>query len=429
MYYFCTKSWYTVSNKIAMEEKRVFYENELSLLCDTLKKLHINVIVSKTNDLSAAISKIGLDTIHKNASSFVLQFPKDAEPRTIYKFTDSCDLNFLYLLLPDTEVATVLFIGPYLANPSTPERLLELGKKLGVSPLRQSYFDEFYSAIPVLDDKSHFLVLLSSFCERIWQTPSFSIIDVSEKYQSSASPINEPMHTDEFDDILINMKNMEKRYAFENELIRAVSLGQIHKESQLLSAFSENMFEKRLKDPLRNAKNYGVIMNTLLRKAAESGGVHPLYLDRVSSEFAAKIEGMSDLLQNKNLMCEMFRSYCRLVRKHALTHYSLLIQKTILIIDSDISANLSLNSLAVSQNVSPGYLSSTFKKETGKTVTEYIREKRIKHAAFLLATTPLQIQTVALNCGIVDVHYFSKTFKKLIGKTPMEYRNSQKQIK
>ena len=128
-------------------------------------------------------------------------------------------------------------------------------------------------------------------------------------------------------------------------------------------------------------------------------------------------------------MCEMFRSYCRLVRKHALTHYSLLIQKTILIIDSDISANLSLNSLAVSQNVSPGYLSSTFKKETGKTVTEYIREKRMKHAAFLLETTPLQIQTVALNCGIVDVHYFSKTFKKLIGKTPMEYRNSQKQIK
>ena len=72
MYYFCTKSWYTVSNKIAMEEKRVFYENELSLLCDTLKKLRVNVIVSKTNDLSAAISKIGLDTIHKNASSFVL---------------------------------------------------------------------------------------------------------------------------------------------------------------------------------------------------------------------------------------------------------------------------------------------------------------------------------------------------------------------
>jgi hypothetical protein len=58
---------------------------------------------------------------------------------------------------------------------------------------------------------------------------------------------------------------MELRYAFENELIQAVALGQQHKEKMLLSIFNEQMFEKRLQDPLRNAKNYCVIMNTLPR--------------------------------------------------------------------------------------------------------------------------------------------------------------------
>lgn len=77
--------------------------------------------------------------------------------------------------------------------------------------------------------------------------------------------------------------------------------------------------------------------------------------------------------------------------------------------------------------MSAGYLSTVFSKETGKTVTEYIREKRMKHAAFLLSTTHLQIQTVALHCGIMDVQYFSKTFKKFMGKTPKEYRESTKQ--
>ena len=65
-----------------------------------------------------------------------------------------------------------------------------------------------------------------------------------------------------------------------------------------------------------------------------------------------------------------------------------------------------------------------FKKETGKTVSEYIRDKRIEHAKYLLNTTHLQIQTIALHCGIMDVQYFSKIFKKQLGKTPKEYREA-----
>jgi YesN/AraC family two-component response regulator len=205
-----------------------------------------------------------------------------------------------------------------------------------------------------------------------------------------------------------------------------VTLGQIHREPQLLSSFSEQSFEKRAADPLRNVKNYGIIMNTLLRKAAENGGVHPVYLDRVSSGFALKIEHLPSLSESPALMGEMFRSYCRLVRKHSLKNFSPLVQKTVLLIDSDLSANLSLRSLALHQNVSAGYLSTMFRKETGKTVSEYIREKRVKHAAYLLTTTHLQVQTIALHCGIVDVQYFSKIFKKQMGKTPKEYRESMK---
>jgi len=57
-----------------------------------------------------------------------------------------------------------------------------------------------------------------------------------------------------------------------------------------------------------------------------------------------------------------------------------------------------------------------------KTVSEYVRYKRIEHAKYLLGTTHLQIQTVAQHCGIMDVQYFLKAFKKEVGKTPKEYR-------
>ena len=46
----------------------------------------------------------------------------------------------------------------------------------------------------------------------------------------------------------------------------------------------------------------------------------------------------------------------------------------------------------------------------------------MNYAEYLLSSTSLQIQTVALHCGILDVHYFTKLFKKHTGKTPTEFR-------
>ena len=128
-------------------------------------------------------------------------------------------------------------------------------------------------------------------------------------------------------------------------------------------------------------------------------------------------------------MLEMFRSYCRLVRKHSVNKYSPTVQKTILIIDSDLARDLSLSVLAEAVGVSAGYLSAIFKRETGQTLSYHVAEKRMKYAAHLLSTTNIQIQTVALHCGILDVQYFSKKFKKHIGKTPGEYRADTKKQK
>ena len=140
---------------------------------------------------------------------------------------------------------------------------------------------------------------------------------------------------------MVNMRAMEKRYEFENELIQAVKNGQIHKETTLLSAFSAHNFEKRAQDPIRNMKNYYIIINTLMRKAAEQGGVHPMYIDRVSSEFAHSIEQMGTIADAQRLVGEMFRGYCELVRKHALKSYSPIIRQAIIYIDSDLARELS----------------------------------------------------------------------------------------
>ena len=343
------------------------------------------------------------------------------DARTLYKHRDAYGLKYRYFKFSE-DLAIV--VGPYLSERVTESGLFEIGERGGITPKQQRYLKELYGAIPVLDENCALFSILDVFLERLWQSPSFHIVD-REESAPPPSPINDGGSEDGHEDVLVSMRAMEQRYAYENELIEAVSLGQLHKEGQLLSAFSAEAFEKRLSDKSRNAKNYAIIMNTLLRKAAERGGVHPVYLDRISSEFAYRIELLRED-ESASLMTDMFRSYCRLVRKHSMRSYSPLVQKTVLIIDSDLASDLTLSSLAGVQGVSPGYLATVFKRETGKTISAYVRERRIKHAAHLLRTTGLQIQTVALHCGILDLQYFSKLFKRETGKTPKEYRESEK---
>lgn len=402
----------------------MFYASELSFVCDVFKKNHVNARLIEIDEQTVASPSDIAELI--DAASLFRDLLPTLRDRTVYRMNDSFECCYRFIVLPDTLMPTVLCIGPFLAAPIAAEQLPKLGEINGIPPQKQSVLTDFYAGLTILPLDSHLFTMLHTLCERIWKTTSYAVKDISKRYSLSDLPLSKSLLDTVPNDTLVSMKAMERRYAFENEMIRAVTLGHIHMESRFFSAFSSDPFEKRLPDLLRNAKNYCIIMNTLLRKAAEQGGVHPLELDRVSSDFAAKIENLPSLAENTTLMCHMFRTYCRLVRDHSLRQFSAAVKQTMLMIDTDLSVDLSPHRLAKSQELSLGHLCTLFKKETGKTLTEYIRERRMEYASYLLQTTDLQIQTVALHCGIMDVQYFSKLFKRQFGTSPSQHRNSHK---
>lgn len=219
------------------------------------------------------------------------------------------------------------------------------------------------------------------------------------------------------------IKELEMRYSLENEMIKAVSHGNYKALSKVVTAqtFIKSV-EKRVEDPIRNIKNYMIILNTLMRKGAEVGNVHPFYIHSVSSEFAKRIESFKTESEAEKLWDEMMYSYCKLVKTHASKGYSPLVRNVVMLIDADLSAELTLNAMAQKFNVNASYLSSLFKKDTGETLTQYVNRKRIEKAMFLIESTSQQIQDIAHSCGIFDVNYFSKIFKKHTDKTPKQYR-------
>ena len=86
-------------------------------------------------------------------------------------------------------------------------------------------------------------------------------------------------------------------------------------------------------------------------------------------------------------------------------------------------ARLNLSSLAQEVGYTPKYLSQAFKKQTNTNISDYIRNIRIKHAAFLFDHGLVSVKNVAYLSGFKDPLHFSGVFKAVVGISPTEYKN------
>ena len=349
----------------------MFYQRELDLLIKTFEKCGLPTRITLLQDF--------VET-------------QDVSENILYKLTDILGLHYIFFLLPKQEAPTLLLIGPY-----------ELDDTMA--------------------DNATLMTMLDVFCQTIWgEKNSYKEITIDGELKNTFSSFSWDKATEEEYAFSYKMRQLETRYAYENEIINAVTLGHAHKVDIFFPIKKDVGFDNRLTDSLRNSKNYMIICNTICRKAAESGGVHPFYLDKLSSEYAKKIESLKNMDDVIHLLRDMFKSYCNLVKKHNTKVYSSLVQSVILYVESNLDSSLSLSTLAKLNNVSSSYLSTLFKKETGVTITNFINRKRIEKAEHLLKDSNLQVQTVAQNCGFLDVQYFSKIFKKYNGSSPKKYR-------
>ncbi|MEK4948723.1 AraC family transcriptional regulator [Carnobacterium sp. FSL W8-0810] len=83
----------------------------------------------------------------------------------------------------------------------------------------------------------------------------------------------------------------------------------------------------------------------------------------------------------------------------------------------DISDYLSLND---------SYLTSIFRKTTGRTLHEYLIDYRIQKSREYLETTDFNVREVAEKIGYKNSLSFTRVFKRKIGMTPTEYKKMTK---
>lgn len=404
------------------------YTAELAFFQRLLKNFHLSYHIISDSDSQVPPFDLGLRHLIYSEPDYkkLIQGSRfDLVPNTVYHISDRFLCNYICFQLPGLPDHAVMLIGPYTHTILSKQNIFDCVEKLSASPKLLPQLEKYYTDLPFVPDESALFVFINTLGETIWGGLDNFSLEYLDYFSSDMSEMpTAPTDYQEPEEAFLSMQVLEERYALENRLIQAVSQGLVHKAEMLASSTGSKGMEQRLADPVRNVKNYCIILNTLLRKAAEAGSVHPLHIDSLSSTFAKKIELLTSVDAAGSLQKEMIHKYCLLVKNHSLKGYSLLVRKVLTHIDTDLTADLSLKAQADLLNVNASYLSTLFKKETGMTLTEYVNRKKVDHAILLLNTTNMQVQTIAQYCGIPDVNYFTKIFKKYIGTTPKDYRES-----
>ena len=85
------------------------------------------------------------------------------------------------------------------------------------------------------------------------------------------------------------------------------------------------------------------------------------------------------------------------------------------------TSQISLDDICKSMNMSKQYCMRIFKRHMHTTINDYILDLRMRHAAYLLSGTYMNVSQTADYLGFASTAYFSRVFKKYYGVSPSEY--------
>lgn len=179
--------------------------------------------------------------------------------------------------------------------------------------------------------------------------------------------------------------------------------------------FDETLISKDLTDFIGNGANRLYCVFT----KEEIGYIEELS-KRVQNEFESDCLFSKEII--KNIISEIIVMIIRKSKTEGFFAKNSIIQKVTSKIKKDFRKDISLNSVAEEFSVSPNYLGSLFKKNTGISFSEYLNILRLKYACNLLKTSDYHIKEIALSSGYNSVEYFLYAFKKYMFITPGEFR-------
>ena len=176
-------------------------------------------------------------------------------------------------------------------------------------------------------------------------------------------------------------------------------------------------------DPLRQVKSSITVFTSLVCRAAIEGGLSPEEAYSLGDAYIQRAENARSQQELLNLPATMYDDFIhRVHRCRTNPRYSPMVQKCVDYIDLHLEQKIQAADMAAQLGYDDYYITRRFKRETGYSLTNYIKFAKIERAKVLLQSTRLTVQQIADGLGFTTRSYFIQCFKAVTGRTPTAWR-------
>lgn len=99
-----------------------------------------------------------------------------------------------------------------------------------------------------------------------------------------------------------------------------------------------------------------------------------------------------------------------------------MLERILTYIDDHLSDDITFRSLAETFGYSPFHFHRIFTSVTGRTITDYLKKRRLAYACRQLVETDKPITSICYDCGFHSIQTFNRLFKNSYGSLPSEVR-------
>lgn len=197
--------------------------------------------------------------------------------------------------------------------------------------------------------------------------------------------------------------------------IEKVRLSQRQGYSGELGVLSDN--------PLRNEQYHFAIGIGLATRFCIQGGMDPEEAYTLSDIYIQRADKLHSLEQIRTLKNEAqldFTSRMRTIQKNRIHSKPILLATEY--IEKHLTDTLNVQKIAEAVSLHPDYLSRTFHKTMGLTLSDYIKKRRTDVSCHMLLESNISCTQIASFLGFSSCSHYIESFKKFYTVTPNEYR-------
>ena len=176
-------------------------------------------------------------------------------------------------------------------------------------------------------------------------------------------------------------------------------------------------------DPVTNLRYHFVVTAAMLARFCMQGGMSMDEAFGLSDEYIRRMDCCNNMAEIVYVHDQMALDYvCRMRNLKKCVASSKQVAEAIDYIYVHIMGRITIQELASAISVSPAHLSRIFKQETGISVSEYIRQRKIDMAKNLIRFSNYNFADIAAMLSYSSQSHFIQHFRSQVGMTPKAYR-------